>query len=228
MPAKKKTQHKPRRYRKKRNFNYIRDLPSSKGTITTLKYCDAIYLPTTNVQGTVNYFSFNSNGAYLPRETDPSAASFPQTHGQPYGFDQWMPFYNHFTVLSSKIKVTAINSSADACMLFLSKNNETTSPNPLILDDPTLLIERGSKYTPLPEDVGRSLTAYWSAKKDLNVADPVGHSVLKGSLISNPTEKSYFTIGVTNYSNSTVRYIQLICEIHFRIAFSEPKKLPAS
>ena len=66
----------------------------SDGQIVKMRYVEEFEL--NPGLGSVASYVFRANGLYDPNYTGAGH--------QPYGFDQWMTYYNQFTVLGSKMK----------------------------------------------------------------------------------------------------------------------------
>lgn len=159
-------------------------------TLIKMRYVsDHVLNPVANDLAT---YKFSCNGMY-----DPDISG---TGGQPYGYDQWMAFYNHFTVLGSKISVGFASANSDlvtgsALVGIATRANSTTldPDSQLIREQPNT---RWRYVRPLNSGQRTTVTSKFSARKFFG--KPKGGVLseydLRGSTTSNPTEEAYWHI----------------------------------
>ena len=112
MPAKKN-------YKKKKKSggprkNIVSSTPIQKSQLVKLKYCQRLKLDPAN-NGTLGaddslvFRTFRLNSCFDPDYDNTTAGAGEQAAGdanhQPYGFDQWSAFYEHYRVVGAKITV---------------------------------------------------------------------------------------------------------------------------
>lgn len=181
---------------------------------TTLRYCDIIPSIGASAGATVSSTIYNCNGAYDPY--------YVVGGHQPYGFDQYMAIYNHYSVIKSTIKVT-----------FQQQNDTNNFPGVVGInmdDDGT----DGSTATTRVEKTGRrnyavigqdatQVTLYdkWSCKTKFGAnANDLDKNI--GSASSNPAEVSTWHLWYLNNGAST-GYVQILVDIEYDIEFTELK-----
>lgn len=175
--------------------------------------------------GITTQYVFSANSCYDP---DQSGGGH-----QPYGFDQWSLFYNHYIVVGSKATVSVIpastNTAVSSGIIHLLATDDSTSSL-----DSTLLIEQGkSKYRLLGVSSNvksTTLSQTFSAKKFFNVSDVKDNVTRLGAPINNnPAEQAYFILKASSVTGTaqTIVY-QYIMRIDYLVQFSEPKELPQS
>lgn len=149
----------------------------------TLRYADVVSL-VTGAGGNQTHL-FSCNGLYDPNITG--------IGHQPLYFDQLVALYKHYTVLSSKIKITAINNSdighAGVATLYID-------------DDTTLIVAEHARQ----EAIGATtvvmnphVTLPQSLRASFNAAKTFGGNVvdneeLSGDAGANPAEQSYYAL----------------------------------
>lgn len=226
MPRKNYRKKRPRKMRLyKRPFSVAQNNNGiARRQIVRMTYVARIVLNPAAI-GVNDAHIFSANGVYDPDITG--------TGSQPYGFDQWMPFYNHFVVLGSKCSATFIpdgsTGEAGNFVAFVQLKSSTTS-------SPTET-DRNLEY---PQTVyrlcgnsrannGVTLSKNFSTKRFLGRASPLSDPALKGTTSANPTESAYFHVGV-GPSNDTIDAgsVSVLVRINYIVALIEPKMLAKS
>ena len=180
----------------------------------TLRYSDHMFMTATS--GAVTTQVFAANDCYDPDVTG--------TGHQPMGFDQMMLFYNHFTVIKSRIIVTFSNSSTTpsaACI----RQDAAASPITTI----SRVIEIGANVMcTLDSSAGfganktMELTLDIPRLQGMTSSTIMADTSLRGSSAASPTELSYFHIQIWNAAGVTVASnIDVILEQ--TAVFSEPR-----
>lgn len=159
---------------------------TSRKMLVRLRYCDQIVLDPGLASSAI--YQFKANGMFDP--------DFTGTGHQPMGFDQWMTFYDHFTVVGSKITVKAVNNTTSAYTLLVALSDDTALSNPTTLAG---FQERsGSRWTTLGPNTGNKgvaqVTSKFSAKKFFGTKFVVGESSYKGTSGSDPNELAMYHI----------------------------------
>jgi len=154
------------RYRRRKYIKRRKDqiAPVPKTKKVTLKYTTEVTLNPGS--GSTATYRFRANDLYDP--------DFETGGHQPRGFDQWMAFYNHFTVIGSMIKVTFMSSSTTAASYVMIKLDDDST-----LTDSTAQGNLEQPYTTwkICSSVGDGTRAtLWnrfSAKKFLGISHPL-------------------------------------------------------
>lgn len=179
------------------------------------------YAETINITGSaagVYAYTYAANGLFDPNITG--------TGHQPMGFDQMMTFYNHYTVISSKIKVTFSNQSSIDTYVGLEVSGSNTYST-----DYTVHIENGEiVWAPLqPINVyGNNATLstsvncakYQGMSPSIIMADPQ----MRGDAASNPAELIYYLLPIWNPVSVTVPNVIANILIVYDVIFHEPRK----
>jgi hypothetical protein len=183
-------------------------------TRRTLQY----YTTSTIITGTAtnNAYVFAANGLY-----DPDVSG---TGGQPMGFDQMMAFYNHYTVLRSRIKVLASNTSSSLTPMF----GVSVSGSSTVTSSYQQLVEAG--------DISAHWLGYAGAKgsqarfvRSVNcgafqgVDDVMDDPNMRGDVASNPAELVYFHLNTWNPQSASQITTAFQVVIEFDVMFHEPR-----
>lgn len=182
----------------------------------TLKYCEQRAV--TPIGG-LTFYQLVANGLFDPNATGGGH--------QPMYFDTYMGIYNHYHVMKSRIKITAL------------PNSTNTSPwlACIYVDDDTSIVssfeqaleqKATSKAVTWLPAASNPMPMYlsWDAKKYFGPS-PQTNPELQGTAATNPTEKSYFTFVAQDTALSTSAYTVLI-EIEYDVIFDELKTQPQS
>jgi len=229
MPYKKN--YKKRTYKKKR---YIPREPSyrqlapkavgmSKSPVPAHKFIHSKYVATTRAinpgAGIAGIHVWSCNGMY-----DPDITS---TGHQPMGFDEWMMFYEHYTVLSAKITVSFMPNFTDStanqyvCGIYTDSNTTSSSTVTALLEQP------GTLYSYLTPQATKplKLTKTWAASSFFGKtkADVMAESELKGSDAANPSEQAYWHtfVAASDYTGIDAASINLNVQIEFFSVLTE-------
>ncbi len=167
--------------------------------------------------------TFRANGMFDP--------DFSLGGHQPYGFDQLMARYNHYTVVGAKISIRfhggGMRQSLVGCLLSGSSVPGTaTTPHQL----------EGSrfryKYVPTGGTQSGFVRANFSAKRFFSRKSVVGESDLKGSATADPTEQAYFIVRLMDPeqlpSPGNIDAHNFTVMITYIAMFSEPKAITQS
>lgn len=193
----------------------IPDMPLFAATaIKRTTYSTSFSFTTTG--GTVTSYVFACNGLFDPDITG--------TGHQSMGFDQMMIFFNHYTVLRSKIRVTFRNQASQqlTCGVRLD-----SSPTPLTVID--RLIESGgggieflgnfgSTRDVIPIEVVADIPHVQGVSRSAVTADPT----LRGDASTNPTELSYFHAQIWDSGGKTGSVLVDVL-IDFTSVYTEPR-----
>lgn len=197
-----------------------------------LRYADSCTI--TPMDATAPYwYLYRANDMY-----DPDSSG---TGHQPLGFDQYMAFYNHFTVVGSKIKVTPVNDSQSTSnntitgggwgIALLSTAGEVTS-----YSSATQLIEgkqmrsgwrqgAQSAYSNLADQ--KPLHYNFSMKREFGKFD-INDAQFKGTTSGSPTELSFYGVWYSGWGANTPAIVRFIVEISYIAILTEPKFIAQS
>lgn len=202
-------------------YRLPRAVNPTKSKLVRLKYCELIAL--NPGLGTLAYHNFSANGCF-----DPNVSG---TGHQPLGFDQYMVFYDHYTVIGSKITIKGQAEDTTSEMLVGIFLNDDTAFLPTTGQHACEL--PGSRYTLVSEkDNGEntswSLTRRYSTRKQDSSRAPLSNPDLKGSAASNPAEQTYFTVWAAPVGAADLAGVNVWVHIEYLIIFHEPKDLAQS
>lgn len=224
MPVKKVVRRK-RFYRKKRNFYKkrapISNFPFPMSCIRKLRYHQVESLDP--AVGTVKDVVFTASGLY-----DPYVAIGGH---QPYGFDQLMNLYDHYTVVGAICKVNIVNNNVIPFWAGIELNDSSTSLSGASIEEQ---LERPmGKYKLLNYNSAGGSKAFisktYSAKKFFKTSSMVNHSLYRGDATTNPTEQAYFHVVIfPNATGDDLISNVVHITIDYIAVFNEPKKLAQS
>lgn len=184
-----------------------------------------IYAPSglTTITGTAtaNAYVFSVNGLYDPDITG--------TGGQPLGFDQLMNAYNHYTVLSARIRCNITNTSTVLPLsvgVMVSGTTTITTSIEQLLENGYLTYSQlgfyGSQGSVNQACISCDCAEFQGI--DSIMSDPN----MRGDAVSNPGEQMYFHVCTWNPA-SVVQITSLLQPIiEYDVVFSEPRKMALS
>lgn len=183
------------------------------------RYCAT--LKRTSTAGALNTYVFSANGMYDPDITG--------TGHQPSYFDNLSALYDHYTVLSSRIKLCLVSSIADAtgtslqCAIMVTDGTGITVTNvENMIEQPravwTHLSALSNTYGPQNKlQIGFNA---WRTFGSRALSD----AELRGSPAANPTEQQYYTIGLREATGTgTVAAVYEVV-IEYYAEWTEPKQ----
>lgn len=221
MYRRKKRTYKRRATRARR----VRRLPSSgvgASKIVKLRYVDTFTLASA-VAGVAHAKVFRANSIQDP--------DYSGIGHQPLGHDEWVPFYNHYNVIGSKITARFISeaesgSAAAAHCGIMLKDNVTLVTDPL-----SLLEQANSRYNIVTsanaQQASKNIVKTFSCKKFFGIKD-VGdnRTVVGASFGSIPVEEAYFHVFVSPIQTGTsVANQSVIVTIDYIVQLTERKTL---
>lgn len=211
-----KTKSKKQNVRQKVSVNLGLGLP--RRLVITHKFVESGAV--TSTLGVFNSLLYSCNGMFNPR---PSGSS------QPFYFDQLAALYDHYTVIGSRIKVTALPGTVDQDLgaLVVMLNDDTTASALTSVADAA----GQTQATPIRYISGASsqptiLNLSWSAKK-LFGGSILGNDNLQGTASANPSEATYFQIFYQTLKNTTTS-VYVAVEIEYIAVWDELKEIGAS
>lgn len=174
----------------------------------------------TGSASSVQAYVYSANGPYDPDITG--------TGLQPVGFDQLMTFYNHYTVMNSRIRVVFQNTGTVDTHVAVSVSGSST-----VTTDEAVLVANGELvYTVLtPSGIAGSiatLRASTNAARFQGIDDVMDDPNMRGDSASNPTEQLYYHCSIWNPASATVPTVLLDAYIEYDVIFHEPRKAPLS
>lgn len=205
--------------------------PLGKSFIATLKFSETITLnPGTGVSAD---YVFSANGIAKPDQT-----AVPLNLHQPYGHDEMVQFYDHYTVVGSKCVVRAVNNINLPLYMGVALRDNSS-----IINIPARVLREtgGTKLKLMSENTGGMnnvvVSKTFSPRKFFGKAkgNIVGESELRGNMdvtasnINNPTEQAYYhcmVVPQTDTDNPGSQTLQV--DIYYTVVFTEPKTLRQS
>ena len=244
MRRKKTRTYRPRVSYRKRNFRRRRMYRTARKkftgnamrpTVMPLKYkFSTRYVDTYKTigspAGSVALYLYCANGLF-----DPDISG---TGHQPIGFDQIMGFYDHYTVIASKIKVTFQNlSDEQPIIVAVSLSDDAAAGTSNI----GTVIENGSAKWRRLERQGTdasfqnnvrstcTLTKSVSVKRFMGRPNILSEDDLRGNVASNPMERLFFKLWAQGIDGSAVAMsCSFTVQIDYVAILTEPKLVQAS
>jgi len=135
-----------------------------------------------------------------------------------------MKFFNHYTVISSKIKLNLQSRAAVPIHVALSVSGSTT-----VSTDYTVNIENGELiYCPLnPVGIAGSavtLTTASNAGAFQGIQNVLDDPNMRGDAASQPTEQIYFVMTCWDPITAAAPLLYMDCYIEYDVMFHEPRK----
>lgn len=199
--------------RKKRT--YIPPLwPNRK--VARLRYGDA-QPSSSSIAGAAVMYSWTCNGMYDPNITG--------TGAQPRGFDQIMPFYDHYVVIGAKCVVTFQNDSEEPVRVgILIRDVSSVSQQ-----SPDTIQEYRHKRTITLDGITRGGRSFGTVSykvnpnKFLSRSHPLSDDQLKGSALTNPAEQCFFQTFAYALDGVSIATVRAQVRIEYTAVFIEPK-----
>lgn len=159
---------------------------------------------------------------------------------QPYGFDQLIAQYYHFTVLYSKCEFEVMDPTEARNAQYriwitqapgqLASTFALSGLNGLLEERPhsesVAIVTGGNK------EGSRKVSMFFDGPKrfGMSAAAMVGDSRFQGDAATSPTEDAYFAIGGFHPGGSAVSYGDAVCriELTYWAVFTEPKRMVSS
>lgn len=198
-----------------------------KSKLVKFKYFDTVTLDPSAVPNTPAKYVFRGNDLYDPDYTG--------TGHQPMGFDQWMGWYDHFVVISSKITVTFMTDGVQ------SASTKGSARVGIKIDDDastsaytqTIMESNNNRWTFLNTNSNQfaRLTMKASTRKFLGRSKVLSDPELKGSTSASPTEGFYYTLFAdwpTGDTTNDPGAIQAAVYIEYLAVLIEPKDVTSS
>lgn len=214
---KRRYRRKPRVYRN-RFTTTTSHLPATMGV--RLKYFDQIRLDPSPTIPSVH--TFRANSLFDP--------DFTSTGHQPMGFDQYMQLYSRYTVVGSKITITAspsddtsLNSTA---IVGVYMSSDSGFPVPIS----TLIESEKSRYKVIQlSENALPISTKYSVKKQQGIKNIMDNYELSGTVIANPVIQDYFHVfaaGINSLQDPSRISVQV--HISYFVVFSDPLPLIGS
>ncbi len=145
------------------------------------------------------------------------------------GFDQMMSFYNHYTVLRSRIRVIIQNTSntlTPSVGIYLSGTSTVTSSIEQMAENGDVVIA-SLGYVGYQGSMSK-LTRSCNCAAFQGIDDIMDDPNMRGDSASNPTEQMYFHLATWNPYSATQITSGFQAIIEYETIFHEPKKGPLS
>lgn len=207
--------------RKRRSSTLVsKRSPVPQSLIVNLRYVDFVNIDASTA--TLAGINYRANDIFKPDD-----ANVGQDPHQPLGHDNWYQFYDHATVLSSRINVKCIPTGSNqghwhAIRLSASSNKQSIRTTLLEQGDVVSVATQGDNAS-RPAVLNKSFNTKGFFKRGIN------DDSLRGSNGSAPSELAYFQLytGGTNAAQdpATVDYI---VTIDYKVKFTEPKAIAQS
>lgn len=189
--------------------------------VRKLRYTTANILSVSS--GVLTTHVFSLNGLYDPDYTG--------TGHQPMGFDQMMPFYNHYHVTKAKVHVIFSMLEADrAGSIGIKVTPDTTPPGSF-----ENLIEEGRNSWDTIAGAASTTNGTKALRCSVNVpaingltrANYLADTEYQGTIIANPSEQTF--IHICAWSSPLISFsVRFDIVIEYEAAFTEPRNLTPS
>lgn len=187
-----------------------------------LRYCESIAI--NPALGSAGSYAFSANGLY-----DPNISGVGH---QPYGFDQLMALYNHYTVTGARIKATIVLSNTALSYTLGIKLSDgallsTTTPD-YVMEQPGFKKRLIGNNT---ASVAPSVACNFSARKFFRQANKktiMSNDLLRGSSTANPSEQAFFIVVLQPLVGDDIGNTTLQIQVDYIATFTGPKELVAS
>lgn len=177
---------------------------------TSLKYREAINYVSTG--SAPNTYVFRANDLFDPNVTS--------TGHQPRGFDQMMQWYNHFTVMASKIEVRFSATTTNTIVCYgvqLSDGITTVGTSQDWAEQPRMVTTVGNAGQLV------KLTYNYDTCKFFGITAPVQANQFHGTTAASPGEQAYFHILTQPVDPSQLHPIQASVLITYQVIFHGPR-----
>lgn len=180
-----------------------------------IRYSDYAALPCTS--GVLGTWVFAANGVYDPDITG--------TGHQPMGFDQYMTFYDHCTVVSARITVDAVATSVPVFFgVAVSRDGSA------FYSSYNSYIESGTVVYRLIDTEGSALNR---VSRTLDIAKWFGFTDLNDTTqfcttSANPAQGVYFHVLAQDVNKTSTANAEINVVIDYDVVFSQPKPVATS
>lgn len=159
-------------------------------------------------------YAFRTNSLYDPNYTGVGY--------QPLYYAQLIGIYNHWTVISSSIRVTITGNQQVRGVLYIDDDTSFAGNVDAATSRPGAMV----KWDNLAYSGPMKLSAGWNAARTFP-GDPMGNTDLQGAATSNPTEESYYVM-YFDAPDGTSATIYGQVEIIFNVVWDELKTVTAT
>ena len=203
-----------------KNLSFIQK--GNKGPLPQSQKVTFVYYQYVNlnpgIAGVPSQYVFSANGCY-----DPNISGGGH---QPRGFDQLMALYDHYTVIGTRINVSACNTDTTGSQIIgiYVADNSTSSSSPIDIMERRLLT-----YTPLASQQAGGACAnilyQLNPNEFLGRSKPLSDPELKGSNGGNPAEQAYLHLFVMpGKEGSDEGEVNCHVRIEYTVILTEPKQ----
>jgi len=179
----------------------------------------------TGTAGVISQYVFSANGVYDPNITG--------TGHQPLGFDTMMLYYEHYTVVGSRITVTGAGNGTQPATFAICLAPDTTSlALPEVVENGLIVMKTidGRATYGSGERIGHlslscDVAKYFGRKSK---ADLIDDAQMAGTVAAQPGEQVYFVVLAWGFSGFTDNSaVNLTAIIEYDVVFWEPRKVAA-
>jgi hypothetical protein len=144
---------------------------------------------------------------------------------QPRGFDQIMPFYDHFVVRKSRIRASFTMTNS-VCAVVGVQLNAVTTPETSFID----YAEQARCVVKVPEIPFASaggiepcvIEMEYSPESFLGIPDPLTATKLQGTISGNPTDNAFYHVFAQDQAEASTASACVLIEIIYDVDFIEP------
>lgn len=189
----------------------------SDTSMCKMRYCEDVVIPGSSA-GVSASAIYKADGLWDPRVAIGGH--------QPIGFDQYMLFYDHFRVISSKITVSFVSPSTYAVIAMIQLRDDDTPINVTARNREVGNLVYRTLYGVDSTNKANTLTYKFDARKFYGPT--YLDATHKGTSSADPTELAYFHVvnGAPDYATSADLSVNIT--IDYLVQFSERKPLTQS
>lgn len=183
-----------------------------------MRYSDQKSL--TSAASTPGTWTYRANGMYDPQ--------YLAGGHQPLTFDQYMTFYNHFTVVGAKATLRVVHAEATPLMIGIYVTGGASH----ITNVSQLMEQPKVKYVMVPQQSEGggfiTLTYKLSIAKFLGIKKLLSDDTVRGTATSDPTEECYFQFFAYRPDGTAITQCQFFLSIDYKAVLTEPTVIPQS
>lgn len=182
-------------------------------------YSDSAYSLSPGMGPVIATHVFSANGMFDPDVTG--------VGHQPLGFDEMTAFFDHYTVIGSRIRIDFNGSDANQTMLVgIALVDSSTT-----LGSPGHYIENGSVYGQCGPNIssdGLVLNMSFSPKVFLGRSNPMSEDDLRGDSASNPVEGAFYHVWAYPYDGVDIAGGYFTLKIEYIAVWTEARRISQS
>lgn len=200
----------------------------AKSKMVRLRYAEEFTL-NPDLGGIASYV-FSANGMYDPNVTG--------TGHQPSGFDQNMAFFDHYTVIGSRIKAKFFDANGSNGIpayfdVLLTDNGTTAGTFTNAAEMIESRLANGDRVKQIGTERGYNFYDPWvtrefNAQKFFGKKDIVGASQYRGDASANPSEQAFYEVCAASIASNNPDAMTMLVVIDYIAVLTERKDIASS